>query len=80
MRLISVTALNADWSVQADGLDNDMVFRSGARAEAAALRLGEQLATAGERCEIRIHDRTDKLVGRIVCGPPVASERVLEWI
>jgi hypothetical protein len=78
VRLISVTALGADWSVRANGFDNDMFFHSGARAEAAARRLGEQLAAAGERYEIHIHDRTGQRIGRFVCVPPAPSEGLLE--
>ena len=61
------------WS---DGLDNEMLFRSGGRAEAAARRLGKHLAAAGEPCEIRIHDRNGDLVGRFACPVPTASPTI----
>jgi len=70
VRLISVSPLGEGWAVRSDGLDNEMLFNGGGRAEAAARRLGEKLAGAGEACEIRIHDRKGALVARFVCSPP----------
>ncbi len=69
MRLIAVIPLGEGWAVRSDGLDNDMLFKGGGRAEAAARRLAEKLAGAGEPCEIRIHDRAGRLAGRFVCAP-----------
>jgi len=77
VRIISVAALGADWTVRAHGFENDMLFRSGARAEAAARRLGERLAASGEACEIQVHDRTGALVGRFLCAAPGPSRGAL---
>jgi hypothetical protein len=74
LRLISVSALGEAWTVRASGVANDMVFWSGARAEAAARALGERLAAAGRPAAIRIFDRTGAVVGRFLCTPrPVSA-------
>jgi hypothetical protein len=74
VRLISVKPLGEGWAVRSDPFANDMIFRSGARAESAARRLGQTLAAAGERAEIRVHDRAGGLVGRFACPPGAAPE------
>ena len=70
MRTISVTPADAGWAVRSDAIDNALVFRSGARAEAAAKRLGEALASAGELVEIEVLLRGGQRAGRFVCVPP----------
>lgn len=67
MRLINVAPLGEGWRVSLDGLANDMVFRSGRLAEAAARRLALRLARAGAPAEIRIHLRDHSLAGRFAC-------------
>lgn len=42
------------WIVRADGIQNDQAFRSGAAAEAAAVRLAEAISASGEPVEIRV--------------------------
>jgi hypothetical protein len=69
VRLISVSPQGGAWAVRTDGVANDMVFRSGGRAEAAARALGERLAADGQPAAICIFDRTGALAGRFVCAP-----------
>ncbi len=69
VRLIQVEPLGDSWAVRSDQIANDMIFRSGREAEAAAKRLGERLAAAGDFAEIRIHIRGGALAGRFVCAP-----------
>lgn len=67
MRLIKVAPLGEGWRVSLDGLANDMVFRSGGLAEAAARRLALRLARAGAPAEIRMHSSDQSLAGRFAC-------------
>ena len=47
-RIISVQPLGEGWSVRSDAFDSEMMFLSGAKAEAAARRLAATLAKNGE--------------------------------
>jgi hypothetical protein len=69
MLMISVTPFNAGWAVRAQGMDNDMVFASGAKAEAAARRLAGNIAATGQAAEIAIWLRGGVLAGRFICPP-----------
>jgi len=75
LRSIVVEPLGDGWRVRADGLDNDLLFRSGRQAEISARRLGERLAEAGEPAEVRIHLRDGSLAARFACPPPWSLER-----
>lgn len=63
-RVISVKPAGEGWSVQSDAFDSEMMFLSGAKAEAAARRLAGTLAKSGESAEIRIFLRDGALAGR----------------
>ena len=63
-RVISVKPFGDGWSVQSDAFDSEMMFLSGAKAEAAARRLAGKLAKGGESSEIRIFLRDGALAGR----------------
>lgn len=65
-RLISVQPMGDGWSVRSEAFDSEMMFLSGAKAEAAARRLAETLARNGETAEIRIFLRDGRLAGRVV--------------
>jgi hypothetical protein len=65
-RIISVQPFGDGWSVRADAFDSEMMFLSGAKAEAAARRLADKLARGGERAEIRIFLRDGQLAGSFV--------------
>ena len=66
---ISVLPEQNGWVVRSAAFENDMVFHSGAKAEAAARRLGEKLAAHGQAAEIRVILRDGSLAGRFVCAP-----------
>ncbi len=68
-RIISVKPLGDGWSVQSDAFDSEMMFLSGAKAEAAARRLANTLAKSGEPSEIRIFLRDGALAGRFAVSP-----------
>jgi hypothetical protein len=61
-RIILVSPLADGWAVLTAGLE-PLVFRSGARAEAAARRLATSLAKLGRAVQVRILDRSQNLVG-----------------
>jgi hypothetical protein len=63
-RIISVTPVGDGWSVASDAFDSEMMFLSGAKAEAAARRLARTMAQSGESAEIRIFLRGGALAGR----------------
>jgi len=63
-RIISVKPVGDGWSVQSDAFDSEMMFLSGAKAEAAARRLAGTLAKSGESSEIRIFLRDGALAGQ----------------
>jgi hypothetical protein len=65
-RMISVQPLGDGWSVRLDEFDSEMMFLSGAKAEAAARRLADKLTRAGQSAEIRIYLRDGQLAGRLV--------------
>ncbi len=72
-RIISVQPAGGGWSVTSDAFDSEMMFLSGAKAEAAARRLAETLARSGEDSEIRIYLRDGKMAARVVKhAPPLA--------
>jgi hypothetical protein len=62
--IIYVKPMGDGWSVRADALDSEMVFLSGAKAEAAARRLAEAWAKTGKPSEIHIFLRDGALAGR----------------
>ena len=64
-RIISVKPLGGGWSLQSDAFDSEMMFLSGAKAEAAARRLADTLAKTGESSEIRIFSRDGRLAGTV---------------
>lgn len=65
-RIISVQPLGDGWSVRSDAFDSEMMFLSGAKAEASARRLAATLARNGESSEIHIFLRDGRLAGRVV--------------
>ena len=65
-QLISVQPIGEGWSMRSDAFDSEMMFLSGAKAEAAARRLAETLARNGQSAEIRIFLRDGRLAGRVV--------------
>lgn len=64
---ISVLPHGEGWIVRSAFFENEMLFRSGAKAEAAARQLGRKLADHGHSSEIRVFLRDGALAGRFVC-------------
>jgi hypothetical protein len=65
-RIITVQPMGDGWSLRSDAFDSEMMFLSGAKAEAAARRLAATLAKSGQNSEIRIFLRDGRLAGRVV--------------
>jgi hypothetical protein len=63
-RMISVKPVGDGWSVQSDAFDSEMMFLSGAKAEAAARRLANTLARNGQDSQINIFLRDGALAGQ----------------
>jgi hypothetical protein len=68
-RTISVKPVGDGWSVQSNAFDGEMMFLSGAKAEAAARRLARTLSKAGEHAEIHIFLRDGAVAGRFSVPP-----------
>lgn len=56
-RIIKVEPLGRDWRVHNETLGEDMMFQSGAAAEAAARVLADVSARRGQSAEVRIRLR-----------------------
>lgn len=69
VHVISVVPDQDGWTVSSDAFANAMVFRSGAKAEAAARGLGVRFARAGEAAQIWVYLRDGTLAGQFVCPP-----------
>jgi len=73
VQVITVVPTQGGWTVQHDMADNPMMFRSGAKAEAAARDLGGAFAQRGSAAEIHIYLRDGSLGGRFVCTPSISE-------
>jgi hypothetical protein len=62
IHVISVEPFGDGWAVRPGHLANEMIFRSGKSAEAAARSLANKLASAGEPAEVQIHLRDGAVV------------------
>ena len=72
MQIISVTHAEAGWAVGSTAIEGPLLFRSGAKAEAAAKRLARALAAAGDPVRIDISLRNGKPGGRFLFDPEAA--------
>jgi len=64
---IVVTPVGGGWCMSCT-CEEPLMFLSGGHAEAEARRLAQCLARLGLSCDVEIHDRRDRLVGRMVYG------------
>ena len=75
VQAITVAPSADGWTVKSEPFDNEMFFRSGANAEAAARSLGAKIAGEGATVEIRILLRDGSLGGRFACVPHHSSRQ-----
>jgi hypothetical protein len=79
MREITVAALHDFWTVRCDGVQNEMLFPTGGKAEDAARRLAGSLAAAGETA-LRTTPRNERRVqAPLACGCTVRTEAYGGW-
>jgi hypothetical protein len=76
METIQVEPLADGWTVRANAIANDLVFRSGSAAEDAARALAVRMAAAGEPVRLRVRLRNSELAARFVCMPPAGSDEL----
>ena len=69
MQIISVTHAETGWAVGSEAIEGPLVFRSGAKAEAAAKQLARALVAAGDPVRIDIRLRNASRAGGI-CSTP----------
>jgi hypothetical protein len=55
--VITVSSAGDGWAVRSDAFENELVFRHGGRAEAAARALADRYAKAGRAAEVQIYLR-----------------------
>jgi hypothetical protein len=70
---ISVVPVADGWAVRSEGVENDMLFAAGAKAEAAARDLARRVAQNGRTAEVAIYLRDGALAGRFL-HPAAAPE------
>ncbi len=74
-RQIHVTPAGVGWAVRFDGFE-DLLFKTGARAEAAARALAGRLAAAGRAAELHIFLRDGSLAARVLYPTPAIPHPV----
>jgi len=65
--VISVAPEGEGWAVRCPEFENAMIFKSGARAEAAARRLAQRFGRAGRPCVLELRLRNGDVAGRFLC-------------
>jgi len=74
MDTIVVEPLKGGWSVRADTVANDMVFKSGRQAEDTARALALRLANNGRPVRLTLKIKDGQVAARFVCLPPVGPQ------
>lgn len=80
MQTVSVMPTANGWIVRADGIQNDQAFRSGAAAEAAAVRLAEVISASGEPVEIRVILKDGSQAKRFAVPNATSAARPAGWM
>lgn len=78
--VLSVEALPFGWAVRAKQAAVEMLFHTGAAAEAAGRRLAERLASAGVPVKLTVRLRDGSVAGRFIYPPTKASEATPAWL
>ncbi|MEW5686072.1 MAG: hypothetical protein AB1942_14220 [Pseudomonadota bacterium] len=77
---LSVEALPFGWVVRTGQVDGDMLFHTGAAAEAAARRLAVRLARTGVPAKLTVRLRDGSVAGRFIVPPPVPPDASPQWL
>lgn len=82
-RTIKVAHLGRNWRVTSGGIETEMVFQSGATAEAAARLLANQTVKRGRTVQTEIFLKDGALAGRLQCPPLpdrlLPANRLYSW-
>ena len=70
---VSIVHTAAGWLVHSDLLAGPLVFRSGAKAQDAACRVGRAIADNGGWAEIQLMSHDCRQASRFLC-PPLAPD------
>jgi hypothetical protein len=65
MTAIDILPIDGGWMLRSDAVAGALVFRSGASAESAAIRLAQGFAGAGKSASISIYIRDGSLAQRL---------------
>lgn len=74
MQKVIVEPVEAGWTVNVDGVENPMPFRSGREAERAGRDLALRLAESGQEIELELRLRGGALGAKFICFPPLEHE------
>lgn len=69
MKRILIVSACQGWMLRSDAIDSEQFFQHGASAEAAAPRLAQGLAEAGEGADVEIYTRDGSLARRFAVPP-----------
>lgn len=78
--VLSVEALPLGWAVRTQHATGEMLFHTGAAAEAAARRLAERLASTGVPAKLTVRLRDGSAVGRFIFPPAATLDATPAWI
>ena len=78
--VLCVEALPFGWAVRTEAATGDMLFHTGAAAEAAARRLAERLASAGVPAKLKVRLRDGTVAGRFIVPPATAGAVTPAWL
>jgi hypothetical protein len=74
--VICVAPQGEAWAVRCPEFENAMIFKSGARAEAAARGLAQRFNQAGRTCLLELRLRNGDLAGRFLCPAEPSRDAV----
>ena len=78
--VLSVEALPFGWAVRTEGTAGEMLFHTGAAAEAAARRLAERLASTGVPAKLTVRLRDGSVAGRFIFPPAAVADAMPAWL
>lgn len=78
--VLSVEALPFGWTVRTQPAAGEMLFHTGAPAEAAARRLAERLASTGVPAKLTVRLCDGSVAGRFIFAPAAASDATPAWL
>jgi hypothetical protein len=77
VQTLTVRPLEVGWGLEVPGADGEMVFATGAAAEAAARRLAARMAAAGQPVKLVVRLKDGSIGGRFLF-PPAMTPTTLE--